>query len=307
MKKPKLLISLTTDDNDYQQEQATVAEETARRLGVEIEIIYAGNDAINQSQQVLHVIQSTSAPRPDAILLEPVGGTALPTVARNAAAAGIGWVVLNREIDYSEEFRKSYKVPVFSITSNHEEIGRIQGRQFGALLPNGGSILYIQGPSASSAARQRTAGMYETKPENIQVRTLKGEWTSESSQKAVQAWLRLSTSVKSVVDLIGCQDDSMALGARKAFEELTDAADKERWLKLPYTGCDGLPKSGQKWVRDGLLAATVVVPANTGLAIEMLVQVFHKGLQPPELTLTDATSYPPVEMLALQTKKANLG
>ena len=307
MKKLKFLISLTTDDNDYQQEQASVAEETARRLGVEIEIIHAGNDAINQSQQILQVIQSPAAPRPDAIILEPVGGTALPTVARNAAAAGIGWVILNREIDYSEEFRKSYKVPIFAITSNHEEIGRIQGRQFGALLPNGGSILYIQGPSASSGARQRTAGMYETKPENIQVRTLKGEWTAESSQKAVQAWLRLSTSVKSAVDLIGCQDDSMAMGARKAFEELTNAENRERWLKLPYTGCDGLPKWGQKWVRDGLLAATVVVPVNTGLALEMLVQAFHKGLQPPELTLTDATSYPPVEMLALQTRKANLG
>ena len=41
----------------------------------------------------------------------------------------------------------------------------------------------------------------------------------------------------------------MAIGARKAFEELPNEADRERWLELPFTGCDGLPKTGQAWVR----------------------------------------------------------
>ncbi len=303
MKKLKFLVSLTTKDNDYQQEQATAAAETARRLGVDVDIVDANNDSINQSQQLLKLIQSTSGGRPDAIILEPVGGTALPTVARAAAEAGIGWVVLNREIDYIAEIRRIRNVPVFSITSNHEEIGRIQGRQFAALLLQGGSILYIEGPSNSSAARQRTAGMYETKPANIQIRALRGEWTSESAQRAVQAWLRLSTSAKAPIDLIGCQDDSMALGARKAFQELANSAEKERWLSLPYTGCDGLPRGGQKWVREGLLAATVVVPANTGLAVEMLVKTFQNNLQPPEQTLTTASSYPPIDLLAANAKK----
>src|SRR5437016_2177743 len=302
MKKLKFLVSLTTKDNDYQQEQATAAEETARRLGVDVDIIDANNDSINQSQQLLKAIQSTSE-RPDAIILEPVGGTAFPTVARAAAEAGIGWVVLNREIDYIAGIRRIRNVPVFSITSNHEEIGRIQGRQFAALLLKGGSILYIEGPSNSSAARQRTAGMYETKTANIQIRTLRGEWTSESAQRAVQAWLRLSTSAKTPIDLIGCQDDSMALGARKAFQELANSAEKERLLSLPYTGCDGLPQGGQKWVREGLLAATVVVPANTGLAVEMLVKTFQNNMQPPEQTLTTASSYPPIDLLAANARR----
>jgi ribose transport system substrate-binding protein len=218
-------------------------------------------------------------------------------VARAAVEAGISWVVLNREIEYAAELRRVGNVPVFCITSNHEEIGRIQGRQFTALLPNGGSVLYIEGPSHSSAARQRTAGMHETKAANIQIRTLKGEWTTESAQRAVQAWLRLSTSAKIQIDLVGAQDDSMALGARKAFRESANALEKERWLSLPYTGCDGLPQGGQKWVREGLLAATVVVPANTGLAIEMLVKTFQSNLPPPEQTLTAASSYPSLELL----------
>jgi hypothetical protein len=54
----------------------------------------------------------------------------------------------------------------------------------------------------------------------------------------------------------------MALGARRAFDELTTGAEHDHWLSLPFIGCDGLPKSGQAAVRRGLLEATVVIPAN---------------------------------------------
>src|SRR5215813_10788829 len=149
MKKLRFLLSLTNDDNDYQIEQAAAAKKAAAKLGVELEIIHAKNDGILQSQQLLNCIQNSKQPRPDAILFEPAGSTALPQVARAAAAAGIGWVVLNRDADYIPELRRLFHVPVFAITSDHEEIGRIQGRQLSALLPNGGLVLYIQGPAES--------------------------------------------------------------------------------------------------------------------------------------------------------------
>src|ERR1041384_5305246 len=158
MKKLRFVVSLTTNDNDYQMEQAASAEETVRRLNVDVQILYAENDAIVQSQQLLKIIQSNSDAHPDGIIFEPVGGTAMPQVAKAAAAAGIGWVVLNREVDYISELRRSYKVPIFSVSSDHEEIGRIQGKQLAALLPNGGFVFLVQGPSESLAAKQRTIG-----------------------------------------------------------------------------------------------------------------------------------------------------
>jgi len=308
VKKFKVLISLTTKDNDYQEEQASAAETTARRLGVDIEIVYADNDAITQSQQLLKVIQSGSVSPPDAIVFEPVGATALPQVARAAAAAGIGWVVLNRDVEYIADLRRTYKVPMFAITSDHEEIGRIQGQQFAALLPKGGSVLYVQGPAESLAARQRTSGMYETKPAGIQIRSLKAQWTEASAHKAVSAWLRLSTSRESHVDLIAAHDDSMAAGARKAFQEHTTGVDREHWLSLPFLGCDGVPKTGQAWVKSGILAATVVVPTNTDIALTMLVKALQTGTQGEERKLTLPTSFPTVEALsATRTRGAGAG
>ena len=145
-----------------------------------------------------------------------------------------------------------------------------------ALLRAGGSVLYIQGPSENSAAKERTLGMHETKPGNVQVTMLKGQWTQESAQKAVRSWLKLTTSQRAAIDLVSAQDDSMAIGARDAFKELTNEDERERWLKLHFNGCDGLPKTGQAWVRSGLLAATVFVPPNAGQAIEMLADAFAR-------------------------------
>jgi len=292
MKKLHFLISLTTNDNDYQIEQAKSAEEAARRLGVEARVLYSGNDSVTQSTQLLSAVQAAPQLRPDAIVFEPVGATALPQVARAAAAANVGWVVLNREANYISDLRKQFKVPIFCVSNHHAEIGRIQGRQFAALLPKGGSVLYIQGPSENSAAKDRTGGMLSTKPDNVQVTTLKGQWTEESATRAVRSWLQLSTSKKAVIDLVAAQDDSMAVGARKAFQELTNPLERDRWLKLPFTGCDGLPKTGQAWVRSGVLAATVFAPPNTGQAIEMLHHALAKGQEQPELALTEPSSIP---------------
>jgi ribose transport system substrate-binding protein len=183
------------------------------------------------------------------------------------------------------------------VSSDHLEIGRIQGRQFAALLPHGGSILYIQGPAENPAAKERTVGMQETKPSNIHVTGLRAQWTEESAQRSVRSWLKLTTSQKAAIDLIGAQDDSMAIGARKAIEELANESERERWLKLPFTGCDGLPKTGEAWVRTGLLAATVFVPPNTGQAIEMLVDAMQNGKEAPQRALTVPVSIPSLQEL----------
>ena len=302
MKRLSFLVSLTNNDNDYQQEQAAMAEKTARRLGVEVKIVHANNDALVQSQQLLHYVQDSSVARPDAIIFEPAGGTAFPQVARAAAAAGIGWVVLNHEVDYVNELRRTHKVPVFGITSDHQEIGRIQGLQFSFMLPNGGTVLYIEGPANSSAAKERTAGMLKSKPSNIQVKSMRANWTEDSSYRTVSSWLRLRTSLESHINLVGAQDDSMAMGARRAFNEIAQG-ERARWLKIPITGCDGMPKTGQAWVKNGTLAATIFIRPNTDLAIEMLVNAFRNGASFPDRKVTEPESIPPLKDLAATGQK----
>ena len=300
MSQLNIVVSLITTDNDYQREQAAAAEEAARRLGVHVEIIFAENDPINQSQQLLKEIQS-SGKKPDGIAFEPVSGTGLPQVAKAAIAAKVGWAVVNRHVDYLPGLRTT-PVPAFEVSCDHVEVGRIQGRQLKALLPNGGLVLYIEGPTTASAAQDRTIGMAETKPANIQLRTMKGNWTQESAYAAISSWLRLSTSHSLPVAAVCAQNDSMALGARHAFERETNGMEREKWTRLPFLGCDGLSQTGQAWVRNQLLAATVILPPTAGLAVEMLANALLTGKVPPVTTLATPSSYPPVESLGTKLR-----
>jgi ribose transport system substrate-binding protein len=303
MKKLRFIVALTNDDNDYQIEQAAAAEKAASKLNVDLQILFAQNNGIVQSQQLLQTIQVEAENRPDGIIFEPAGGTAMPQVARAAAAAGIAWVVLNRETDYIRSLRAQYSVPAFTITSDHEEVGRIQGRQLAALLPNGGSVLYIQGPTESLAAKQRTAGMYETKPANIEIKLMKAQWTEASAHKAVNAWMTLTTSRQSRMNAVAAQDDSMAMGARRAFEELSDSEARAHWLSIPFLGCDGMPKTGQAWIKSGLLTATILIPPNAGRAVEMLAGALQ-GMQVPEQTLLTSISIPTLDALKMGITRA---
>jgi len=94
----------------------------------------------------------------------------------------------------------------------------------------------------------------------------------------------------------------MAMGARKAFGEVA-MSDRARWMKIPFTGCDGMPKTGQAWVRNGTLAATVFIRQNTDLAIEMLVEAMSKGSSLPERKVTDPESVPSIADLAASAAK----
>jgi len=296
MPKPRLLLSVTNDNNDYQIEQVKGAREAAFRLGADLEVVYAQDDGILQSQQLLQRVQSAAESRPNVIIFEPAGSTTLPHVARAAAALGIGWVVLSRDAEYIEELRSVFHVPAFVVAANHTEMGRIQGRQLAALLPEGGIVLFIQGPSHSKAASLRHAGLLETKPENIQLRAVKGQWTDASAQKAVRSWLDLSTSRGTDIAAVCAQDDSMAMGARKAFEESTHEL-RQSWRRIPFLGCDGLPDTGQEWVRRGLLTATVFSPPTAPVAIDLIARFLRDGTMPPPRTLTEARSIPDIETL----------
>jgi len=295
MKKAKFVL-LVVENNDYQAEQTIAAKEAARECDVDLQVMQTEHDAVIQSQEVLKLLYNPAETRPDGILFEPVG-TPLEKAAKIAATSGVGWVVLNREVDYLKELRRQSTTPLFCITTNHDEVGRIQGEQIAHLLPHGGAVLYVQGPSDNKAALRRAAAMQKAKPTGVDVRVLKGLWTEESAYNAVNSWLKLNMAKDVTIGLVAGQNDAMALGARRAFQELTGGTERDHWMSLPYIGCDGLPNTGQVFVHRGLLQATIVIPANAGQAIRTLVNSLKTKQPPPECIYTSASSFPPLTTL----------
>jgi ribose transport system substrate-binding protein len=300
MEKRNVVVALTTRENDYQAEQAVAVSDMATRLGATLQIIYADNDAVNQTQQLIKIIQDP-AQHPTAILVEPVG-TGMPQVAKAAVAAGIGWGIINSDPDYIAELRRGGEVPVFSVSTDQSEVGRIQGQQLGVLVPEG-NVLYIEGPFNSTATQLRTKGMLSTKPAAVVLKTLKGDWTERSAHNAAKSWMSLGSSRDLHIRGIICQNDAMAMGARKAVVDLTEK-DRERWLSIPFTGCDGVAKTGQDWVRRGLLKATIITAPAAGTALELLAKAVNSGSMPPDRTLIPPKSFPAIAELG---KSQNLG
>jgi ribose transport system substrate-binding protein len=294
MSKLSVLLSLVTDDNDYQREQASAAQAAAKQAGMELRVVYAGGDAITQTKQLLAAVQAPAGDRPSAIVVEPAG-TSMPHVAKAAVLQNIGWVVVNRSADYVAELRALRPgVVVAGIAVDNVEVGRIQGRQFEALLPGGGTVLYLEGP-AIDVSKQRHAGTLETLPHNIELQSARGRWTAESGAQALQ--IRLGLRGTKLPDLVGSQNDDMAMGARKAVEALPPGAQRDQWLSIPYTGVDGVSTTGLAWVQQQLLAATIITPPLAGLAIELLAKAMLTGQPMPERTMVQPTSYPPVDQL----------
>lgn len=305
MKKLKFVLALP-GDTTYLRAQTAAAQATAERLGVQLEVISAQMDSVAQGQQLLNFVQAKADSRPDGIILEPVSAAGLPRVAEAAVAAGIAWVVSNAHVDYVGPLRKVSRVPVFEISQDHFEVGQIQGRQIGAILPKGGTVLYLRGPAMSWWATKRFEGMESTKPANVEVRSLKVlASTVEGAKTAVSSWLNLTKQRPEGTQLIVSQNTDFLTGATKAFDAAL-GPDHAKWMAIPRTGV-GVPERSRPLVDQGVLCSAVVTSLTMDRAVEMLTRAMQDGAHPPEHTFVEAYSYPSVEELARKVADVEVG
>jgi ABC-type sugar transport system substrate-binding protein len=296
MSKLRVVVSLP-NDNAYQHQQGIAATSAGEKFGCDVQIMYANDDSITQSQQLLEIVQSRSAAKPDAFLVEPVTATGLPRVAEAAVAAGIGWVISNSDVDYVSRLRKTSQLPIFTVTQGQREIGRLQGQQLAALLPGGGSVLLVEGPSMSSVAVQRRQGMQSAISPKLQITALRSKWSEASAEQSVAAWLKLATSQAERFHLVAGQTHELALGARKAFQTAAAPEEKARWQEKPFIGI-GISNHVKPLIESRALTAAVVTSVTMELALKILVQACKSKIAPPEHNIIEASSLPDLAALS---------
>ena len=184
MKKIRILVSLTTNDNNYQIEQANSAGGSSP-LNIQVQIVYAENDAINQSTHLLARFRRRSeiAGRHR---VQPFSRAALPQVAKAAVAANIGWAVLIAKLHIypnsphleDSNFLRQQR-PYRNWPYSDAAVRR-------SASPRAATYLHTR-PSENSAAKEDAPGRDEHKAANIQITSLKGQWTEESSTRTVRS------------------------------------------------------------------------------------------------------------------------
>ena len=291
--KLKVLVSLLNDQQDFQLMQAEGARAAAARAGLDVEVVFAESNPVLQIQQLFRQMSGPAASRPAAVVLEPAANTGYEAAARTAVQAKIGWVTLNDRPAYLEALQREFPDTIAgAVVVDNDEVGRIQARIFRTLLPKGGRLVYLEGPSLNAAAIQRRRAMEEglagSKVELV--KSLTADWSAIGAERSMSFWLRLGAK-SGRPDLIGSQNDEMALGASRALK-----AVKPEWASVLLTGCDGLPEGGQRLVREKVLAATVIAPAQAGPAVELLARALQ-GERLPPCTVLPCRSFPSLEEL----------
>jgi ABC-type sugar transport system substrate-binding protein len=286
-------------DGEYQDLLRQDCADAARRHGFELRVVSADDDASKQAMQIQNSLEAAKYRKPVAFLVCPVREAALVSVAHAAARAGVAFVVLLRSSAYMTELRDELPdVPVFSVLCDQWEIGRLQGRCFRALLPQGGEVVYLRGPLGTSSAVRRFEGVQEVLAgSRLQVFTATTDWTLEGGETAMNQWLEIIEHRPLPKLVVGAQNDAMAMGARAALERLARRRPDVSVDKIPIVGCDGSPGYGKRLVDEGMLAATIVMPPVAGIAVNELAAWSSGRPPPPAEIVLRPTPYPQPESL----------
>ncbi len=290
--------ALLLDDasNHYQQLLVQEARARARQLGIELLAeAFANGSAWDQVESVnAHLRQEQ---KPSALLVMLAGTLPTRAAMERVPKSGVDLVLLNRVPEWLQEARERYPQRlVAGVAPDQEGIGRIQARQALRLASPGAFVLVVTGTATSAAAIERRRGLVEGVGAQFVLHELDGQWSAGGAQAALAGWFQLGAQRDRVPDLIVCQNDGMAEGVRAGLARQATASGRRELERIPLLGCDGLAEQGRAMVARGELAATVVLPATTPAALE-LVQTHAAGAPSTGLKLLAASSFPPLEAI----------
>jgi ABC-type sugar transport system substrate-binding protein len=283
-----LMLGTREAGDRYQTLQEEVALAAGRKLDLHVETDYA--PAFDQ----LRVLKRRLAAGLDAAVFEPASVTTLGFVLRELHGR-TGLVLLNAWDAAVEEAAGGWgsQLPFGTVNTDQAGIGRIQGDQLRALLPQGGRVLCVTGPRRSSSARERFEGLRGALGSSIEMHdTEAGDWTEPGGEAAFGAWYRVFAARGAAVDAVAAQSDELAMGVRRAAQVLPASPQADAVRRARLLGVDACPGYGRELVDAGTLTASVEVPANAGLALELLQRFWTHATPVPLRSFTEPRPYP---------------
>lgn len=284
---------MLTVSSEFQRAQEEEARAAAAKGDLDLHFLMAKGDADLQAKQIAEAIAVPAAVRPIAVVVEPAAA-GFEDLARTVLRAGIGWVLASDPAPYLDVLRREFPGQLVAWScANNEEVGRLQARLAKVLLPNGGNVLALEGPSAVPITALRRKGLEDgfRSSEFRIVAKLPADWKPDVAQKAVEGWLQKAGEAAARPDLIVSQNDEMVAGALRTLRVM-----RPDWPRIPAIGCDGLPGVGQKMVHENSLAATIINTTAPGAGVELLVRA-RRGEQVAPGLYTPIRPFPSLEEL----------
>ncbi len=295
--------------NSVEGYQGTIVREVKDEAAHEtltVEVYDAGHNAPKQAQDLVRFGNHNAGRKACAFLIPEADairdGESDPTshLATRVLQKGIGLFVLNhgRE-DLIASLRTQFpNLPITLIAVDNVEFGRMQGRQLRRLVPGGGTVLFVRGNTSDTACLDRTKGIHEElQGSGVTLEEIDARWDADLAEPYVHKWItspiRKATSLAAVV----CQNDHMGQAARLALQRAAGELSRTDLQRVPVLGGDGLEEFGRRWVREGVLTATVCVTLPGRAAVQQLARCWHSGAPLPTVTRLPVGSWPELSAL----------
>ncbi|MFB7090273.1 substrate-binding domain-containing protein [Streptomyces sp. NPDC056296] len=235
-KTQKVGLSLSTLNNPFFVQIRDGAEEQAKKLGVDLTVTDAQNDASQQANQ----LQNFTSEGLSSIIVNPVDSDAASPSVRSANKDDIPVIAVDRGVNDAKT--------AALVASDNVEGGELGAKALAEKLGGKGTIVILQGQAGTSASRERGAGFAAGLKEYPGIEVVAKQPADFDRTKGLDVMTNLLQAHPDI-DGVFAENDEMALGAIKA---LGSKAGKS----VQVVGFDGTP-DGLKAVREGTLFASV--------------------------------------------------
>lgn len=249
---------------------ADVKAAVAKRPGLDYAVLDAGNDS-NKQQDDLEVLAKSCG----VVVVVPLDPHETTETVEKLSDAGVPVIVLNRAI-IGDKF-------ACYIAPDWKQIGSAAADWLAGKLGGKGKIVEIKGPVDAIHAGQMHDGF------RARLRDPGFRFVFEGflDPPRVDGCRLMADAMADVdrFDAVFAFDDAAALSARRA-AEAAGRADG-----VLFVGVGGAPDGGAKFVKDGLLGASVFVPTGGAEAVETAAIILAGGTAPKRIV-------PPPRMLS---------
>ncbi|MGX1910469.1 ABC transporter permease/substrate-binding protein [Streptomyces phaeochromogenes] len=233
---PKVGLSLSTLNNPFFVQIKEGAQAEAKKLGADLTVTDAQNDASQQANQ----LQNFTSEGVDSIIVNPVDSDAAGPSVRSANKSGIPVVGVDRGVNKAET--------AALVASDNVEGGKLGAKALAEKLGGKGRIVILQGLAGTSASRERGAGFAEGLKAYPGIDVVAKQPADFDRTKGLDVMTNLLQAHPDVQGVFA-ENDEMALGAVKA---LGSKAGKS----VQVIGFDGTP-DGLTAVKEGTMYASV--------------------------------------------------
>ncbi len=246
-------------------------KEIEEAAGKHPEIKLIERDAQNKSETQQAQLREFVQQKVDLIIISPKESRPLTRPVEEAMDAGIPVIVLDRAVEGD-------KYTCF-IGSDNVKIGREAGKFMAKALGGKGNVVELKGLETTIPSHDRHNGFMEgIKGTEIKiVFDADCQWMEPNAQREMTSAL----STHPDIDAVYGANDPSAHGAYMAARQ--EGKGREKTIK--FVGIDGLPNEGQRYVKDGILAATFQYPTGGPEAIETALKILHKEPVEKKITL----------------------